>query len=77
MAEKRVSPEEIERIKQWAMIKFREILRGARITEQITRWAAGELGEYRFNINMVLNDEAKKFIDDRTNAEKLSQEKLV
>jgi len=77
MSEKRVSPEEIDRVKQWAMIKFREILRGARVTEQITRWASGELGEYRFNVNMVLNDETKRFIDDRTNTEKLNQERLI
>ncbi len=31
MPEKRVSPEEIDRYKRWAMIQFRTMLRGARI----------------------------------------------
>jgi hypothetical protein len=78
MPERRVSPEEIERYKRWVMMKFREILRGARVTEQLMRWASGELGEeYRFRLDISLNDETKKFVDNPENAEKLNQERLV
>lgn len=78
MPEKRVSPEDVERYKRWAMIKFREILRGARVTEQIGRWVSGEMGaEYRFRVDIALNEEAKHFVDDPKNAERLNQERLV
>jgi hypothetical protein len=78
MPEKRVSTEEIEKYKRWAMMKFREMLRGIRVTDQITRWASGEMGdEYRFRLDIAMNDEARKFIEDPANAEKLGQERLV
>ena len=78
MAQRQVSPEEVERYKRWAMIRFRQMLRGNRITEQIQRWLAGELGpEYRFSIEFAFNDEATSFVGNTANAESLAQEKLT
>lgn len=77
MPEKRVSPEEIDRYKRWALLKFREMLRGARITEQIQRFASGEMGaDYRFKVDIVLNAEARQFVENPANKEKLEQQKL-
>lgn len=77
MPEKIVSSEEVDRYKRWAMIQFRTMLRGARISDQIRRWLAGELGpEYRFQIEFAFNDAASNFVGDPRNASKLAQEKL-
>ena len=78
MPEKLVSPEEVEKYKRWAMIRFRAMLRGNRVTEQIQRWLAGELGpEYRFQIEFSFNEDAANFVGSPVNAEKLAQEKLT
>jgi hypothetical protein len=78
MPEKRVSTEDVERYKRWAMIRFRALLRGNRVTEQIQRWLAGELGpEYRFSIEFTFNDDAVSFVGNPSNADALSQEKLT
>ena len=73
-----VSPEKVEKAKKWALMKFREVLRGARCTEQIQRWLSGELGPegYRFQLELALDDKAQKFIEDPKNAEALSKETL-
>lgn len=77
MVEKQISAEEINKYKKWALIQFRRMLRGNRITEQIQRWAVGELGpEYRFQIEFVFNDEAANFVNDPRNAQAFSQEKI-
>jgi hypothetical protein len=78
MPERRVSPEEIDQFKRWAMMKFREILRGARVTEQIRRWASGEMGpEYRFRVDIALNEEARTFIENPENKARLEKELLA
>lgn len=71
------SAEKVEKAKKWAMLKFREILRGARVTEQIQRFLSGELPEYRFQVELVLDERTTTFIADAKNAEKLDGEKLV
>lgn len=78
MAEAKVPPELVDAAKKWALIKYREVLRGARITEQIQRWLSGELGsDYRFQIEMVFDDKARGFIGDPQNKENLGKERLV
>lgn len=78
MPERRVSPEEINQFKRWALMKFREILRGARVTEQIRRWASGEMGpEYRFQVDIALNDETRTFIENPENKARLEKELLA
>jgi hypothetical protein len=78
MAEAKVSPEQVDAAKKWALIKFRGILRGARITEQIQRWLSGELGsDYRFQIEMVFDDKSLSFLGDSKNRETLGKETLV
>jgi hypothetical protein len=78
VSEKRVSPEEIDRYKRWAMMKFKELLRGARVTEQIQRWASGELGtDYRFLVDIVLNQNAKEFVENPSNKEKLNEQNII
>jgi hypothetical protein len=71
------SVEKVEKAKKWAMLKFRESLRGARVTEQIQRFLSGELPEYRFQVELVLDERTKTFIEDSKNTEKLDNEKLV
>lgn len=73
-----VAPEKVEKAKKWALMKFREILRGARCTEQIQRWLSGELGPegYRFALELALDEKAQKFIEDPKNAEALSKETI-
>lgn len=76
--ERPVSPDQLDKAKKWALMKFREMLRGQRVTEQFKRYLSGELGpEYRFNVEMVVNDEMYKFIGDPKNAERLSKETLI
>lgn len=76
MPERPVSEEEVRKYKQWALIQFRRMLRGNRITEQVQRWIAGELGpEYRFQIEFAFNEEASNFVNDPRNAALLGQEK--
>lgn len=71
-------PEKVEAVKKWALIKFREMLRGAKLTEQVQRWLSDELGpEYRFNVEIAMTGETRIFIDDPKNREKLGQERLV
>ena len=74
-----VPAEKVERAKKWALMKFREILRGARCTEQIQRWLSGELDPegYRFQLELALDDKTKKFIEDPKNIEMLNKENLV
>lgn len=72
-----VPQEKVEQTKKWLLLKFREMLRGAKITTQITRWLSGELGdEYRFQTEIGLDGNAKDFIEDRKNGERLNLEKL-
>lgn len=67
----------VEDLKAWAMVRFREMLRGARLTGQFQRWADGEIGKnYMFKIEMVLNDEAADFVRSPANRAKLDAEKL-
>lgn len=75
----RVPADQVEKTKKWLLMKFRQSLRGARVTDQITRFLGGEFGDdpYRFQMEMVLNEEARKFIGDPKNSEKLNQERLV
>lgn len=77
MPEKQVSEAEIRKYKQWALIQFRKMLRGNRITEQVRRWATGELGaEYRFQIEFAFNEEAANFVNDPRNVEVLGSERI-
>jgi hypothetical protein len=76
----KVPLDQVERTKKWMLMKFRQSLRGARVTEQITRFLGGEFGDevpYRFQTETVLNEEGKKFINDPKNFEKLNQERLI
>lgn len=76
----KVPADQVDKAKKWMLMKFRQSLRGARITDQIVRYLGGEFGEgtpYRFQIEMVLNEEAQKFISDPKNFDKLNQERLV
>jgi len=60
------------------MIRFRAMLRGRRVTEQVERWLAGELGpEYRFQIEFSFNEDAASFVSNPANAEKLAKENLT
>lgn len=76
-ATRQPTADEIEKAKKWALIHFREMLRGVRLTEQMTRWLSGELPAYRFNVEIALDDKAKRFITDPKNAEKLGKETLI
>lgn len=72
-----VSQDEVDRTKQWLLLKFREMLRGAKLTTQITRWNSGELGDsYAFINEVILDTKAKNFITDPKNAAILKEEKL-
>jgi len=76
MPEKQVSEEEIRKYKQWAIIQFRKMLRGDRISDQIKRWLSGEMGqEYRFQIEFAFNEEASLFVTDPRNAPVLGEER--
>ncbi len=73
-----VSPEQVEKTKKWVLMKTREILRGARATDNIKRWLSGELGpEHIFRTEVVLNDSTHAFVLDQRNAEVLGKERLV
>ena len=77
MADRQVSEAELQKYKQWALIQFRKMLRGNRITDQIKRWATGELGaEYRFQIEFAFNEEAANFVNDPRNSEVLGAERI-
>jgi len=77
MAERPVSAEEVLKYKKWALIKFRQMLRGNRITEQVQRFIAGELGaEYRFQIEFAFNEEAANFVNDPRNTDALGAERI-
>lgn len=66
-----------EDLKRWAMIKFRAMLRGKKLTEQFERWAVGELGrDYLFRVELRLNDEAATFVSDSANRAQLDAERL-
>ena len=76
--EKPVSPEQIDKAKKWILMKTREVLRGARATDNIKRWLSGELGqEHVFRTEVVLNDVTHGFITDPRNTETLGKERLV
>ena len=76
MPEKQVSEEEVRKYKQWALIRFRKMLRGERISDQIKRWASGEMGpEYRFQIEFSFDDEAANFVGDPRNKTVLDKER--
>lgn len=77
MAERQVSPEEVAKYKRWAMIQFRKMLRGERISEQIRRWLAGEMGPaYRFQIEFSFNEDAANFVNDPRNQTLLGEERI-
>lgn len=72
-----VPQEKVERTKKWLLMKFREMLRGAKLTSQITRWNSGELGDsYTFINEITLDPKALAFIENPSNSEALNQEKL-
>jgi hypothetical protein len=72
-----VPPENVERTKKWLMLRFREMLRGAKLTAQITRWLSGELGDsYNFINEVSLDPKAKTFIESPKNTDLLNEEKL-
>ena len=72
-----VPKEKVDQIKRRLLMKFREMLRGAKLSENILRFLSGELGEsYRFQTEIVLDETLVKFIEDPSNREKLMQERL-
>lgn len=72
-----VPQEDVERTKKWLMLRFREMLRGAKLTTQLTRWVSGELGDsYAFINEIVLDPKVKDFINNPKNADALKEEKL-
>lgn len=73
-----VTQESIDKAKKWALIKFREMLRGAKITEQMKRYLSGELERsYRFQVEIAMDEKMTDFIDDPRNREVLNQERLL
>jgi len=78
MSDTKMGPERVDAVKKWALIRFREMLRGAKLTEQIQRWMTGEFGEqYRFSVEIALTEETKTFVENPKNSDKLETERLV
>jgi len=76
MAEQ-VEQQKVDNAKRWLLIKFREMLKGAKLTDQVTRYLSGELGSsYRFHVDIGLDENALNFIGDPANADKLKAENL-
>jgi len=74
---KTVSKDKVDRVKRRLLMNFRQMLKGAKLTENITRFLSGELGaSYRFQSEIVLNEEIVRFADDPKNSEALSKENL-
>lgn len=68
----------VDDLKRWALRKFRERLRGRRLSEQFERWVSGEMGrDYTFQIEMTLDDDTARFFNDPANREKLRAEHLA
>ncbi len=69
--------QKVDDAKRWLLIRFREMLRGAKLTDQITRFVSGELGSsYRFQTEIALDDRAVEFIRNPKNADRLKAENL-
>ncbi len=75
--EKIVTPDRLDKTKKWALMKFRELLRGARVTNEMKRFLSGELPTYRFQVEIALTPDTEKFIDNPKNSERLSKETLL
>ena len=62
-------------IKKWAVSRFREMLKGAAITEQVTLFVDNNLDEYPFTVQIVLTNELRKKLEAGQLSE-FSEEKL-
>lgn len=71
------SKEEIDRAKKWMLIRFRQLLRGAVMTEKVNRWLSGELPQYSFRVEIMLTQEAKDYLNNPANLPLLEKETLA
>lgn len=73
-------PTSADDIKRWMLVKFRQTIRGRKVTDNIERWLHGELGKsFEFKameFNVMLADEALAFVRAPENRAALDAERL-
>lgn len=67
---------ESDHVKKWILRKVRAHLRGTNVTEKVTAFANGTLSEYRFMLEIVLNDGTRQWVSNPANAVHLEEERL-
>jgi len=63
-------------VKKWLLAKVRLSLKGAALSEKLDRFVSGELDEYRFNLEVNLNDEVRKHLESAAGRDQIRDEKL-